>query len=171
MILPHRERNGRRQRLPRDAETLVARIAAQPHRRGERTNAGATPWQRAIKAGLIRATGLTAGELEQAGLALAEAQANFRKAISCGSPYGRASGSGSDIPQHLIVKWRREWEEILIRLRGTGRMPFLSVLAALDSHPEADERSWGFRFQAAVGSALAALNGHFRGRRGTVEPN
>jgi hypothetical protein len=155
-----REPNGRlRRRHARADEALVALTASQPHRRGEHTNAGATPWQRAIKSGRIRNRGgYTGGQLEQAGLAFAEVRENYLRAI--GAPRGFISrrGKGSDLPPSLRRKWLRQWSDACAAL---GKAPLLAILGAVEAHPEEDERLWTRNQSIAVSDALKALCGHF----------
>jgi hypothetical protein len=170
MISPRpREPSGRlRRRLARAEDALVAQIAQQPHRRGERTTIGATPWQRAIKSGAIHdQTGrLTPGELEAAGLRLAEARSDFLKAIGASAPFASGpSGSGSDIPVALRNRWIDEWADIALVVLRRGRMALRCVLAAVEASPGADERLWPPEFTNAVSEALRVLAGHLSRRR------
>jgi hypothetical protein len=158
MIAPRsREPNGRHRRAR--PEDLVALAAAQPHRRGERTNAGATAWQRAIKTSRIRDRGgYGTGQLEQAGLAFAEVRENYLRAI--GAPRGFISrrGKGSDLPPSLRRKWLRQWREVCASL-GNGLLAV--ALKAVEGHPDEDERLWSQETTKAVSDALRCLAGHF----------
>jgi ribosomal protein L13E len=165
--LPNREPNGRLRRaaqgLPRTRpEDVVAAAAKQPHRRGERSNVAATPWQRAIKAGKIRDWrhgGFTAGELEQAGLAFVEVREHYLRAIGAPRGFISRNGKGSDLPPSLRRKWLREWNEVGGCLAGSLSA---AILAATEAHPELDERSWTREFTNAVSDALRSLARHFR---------
>jgi hypothetical protein len=148
---------------------LVALTANQPHRRGERTNVGATPWQRAIKAKRIRdrsRAGYSAGELEQAGLAFSEIREHYLRAI--GAPRGFISrrGKGSDLPPSLRRKWLQQWNQVscaLAEAPTTNRIGLLQAASsAVEAHPDDDERAWGAEFTNAVSDALRCLAGHFR---------
>lgn len=157
---PLREPNGRlRRRLKRVEETLVAQTASQPHRRGEFSTIGATPWQRALKAGRIRDPdgNLTAGELEIAALRFLFARQRFLKAIA--APNGFAVGHygrGRDLPPSVRRRWLRDWLAVRTRL---GRGPLRALLAGLEAHPDFDEREWPTEFTNAVSGALKRLSG------------
>jgi hypothetical protein len=160
-VLPSREPNGRLRRRSRP-EDLVALTARQPHRRGERSNVAATPWQRAIKARRIRDWrhgGYRPGELEQAGLAFVEVRENYLRAIGAPRGFISRNGKGSDLPPSLRRKWLRQWDEVCGCL-GNGLL--LAILRAVESHPEVEEREWPTEFTNAVSDALRALCGHFR---------
>jgi hypothetical protein len=165
MITPRRrEANGRRARYR--PEDPVAAAAKQPHRRGERTTVGATPWQRAIAAGRIADPsrhGLTPGELEAIGLYFAECRANYLKAI--GAPNGYAidsGGNGRDLSPALRKRWRLAWAEIAFVLTERDRRLLIALQRATDAHPDAEERLWGGEFLWAVREALVTLGRHFR---------
>lgn len=163
MIAPRsREPNGRlRRQLAKADEALVALTASQPHRRGEKTNVAATPWQRAIKSGRVRdhSRRCTGGGLELAGLIFCEVRENYLRAI--GAPRGFISrrGKGSDLPPSLRRKWLRQWRDVCACL---GKAPLLAILAATEAHPEEDERLWTPNQASAVSDALKALCGHFQ---------
>ena len=161
MIAPRsREPNGRlRRRLASADERLVALTAAQPHRRGEATTAGAMPWQRAIKASRVRDRGgYSAGQLESAGLAFTEVRENYLRAI--GAPRGFISrrGKGSDLPPSLRRKWLRGWSEACAAL-GNGLLAV--AIGAVEAHPDEDERLWTRQHAIAVSDALRRLCAHF----------
>lgn len=163
---PPREPNGRHRRsIARAAELLVAQTASQPHRRGIRSTAGATPWQRALTSGRIRdhQRSFSPGELETAGLWFCEARVNYLRAI--GAPNGYAvdgTGRGGDLPPRLRRKWLREWRGIRAALVTDRDGPLLAILAATEAHPDADEREWPTEFKIAVSDALVGLAGHFK---------
>jgi hypothetical protein len=143
-------------------EDIVALTAKQPHRRGERSNVAATPWQRALKAGKIRDRrygGYRPGELEQAGLAFAEVREHYLRAIGAPRGFISRNGKGSDLPPSLRRKWLRQWDEVCGCL-GNGSLP--AILRAVESHPELDEREWAREFTNAVSEALRLLAQHFR---------
>ena len=165
MIAPRsREPNGRLRRVR--PEDMVAAIARQPHRRGERTTAGATPWQRAIAAGKIRdpaRNGLTAGELEAIGLHFAETRANYLKAIGAPNPYAIDSGgNGRDLSPALRRRWRLAWAEIAFVLAERDRRLLIALQRATDAHPDAEERLWSGEFLWAIREALVTLGRHFK---------
>lgn len=160
IAVPPREPNGRlRRRLKRAEETLVAQTAAQPHRRGEFSVIGATPWQRAIKSGQIHDPDgrLTAAELEIIGLRFLAARHRFLKAIAAPDGYavGR-SGQGRDLPPQVRRRWLVDWLGVRIWL---GKGLLRHVLAAVEAHPDFDEREWPQEFTNAVSGALKRLAG------------
>jgi hypothetical protein len=162
-----REPNGRLRRAaqgqPRSRpEDLVALAARQPHRRGERTNVAATPWQRAIKARRIRDWrhgGYRPGELEQAGLMFAEVREHYLRAIGAPRGFISRNGKGSDLPPSLRRKWLRQWADVCACL---GNSSLAAILRAVESHPEVEEREWPREFTKAVSDALRLLAQHFR---------
>jgi hypothetical protein len=140
---------------------MVARTAAQPHRRGERTTAGATGWQRLLRSGAIadRNGRFTAGELELAGLRFAEVRLHYIIAIGCPIAWANSPASGKDIPAATRNRWIADWAELLSGLRTRGPMPIKSLVRAVEAHPEAEEREWPSDFVAGVQEGLIALAG------------
>ena len=156
---PRREPSGRRARLAKADDALVAITAAQPHRRGERTTAGATPWQRLLRSGAIAdPTGrFSEGELEQAGLRFAEARLHYVIAIGCPIAWANSPASGKDIPAKVRDRWISDWAELLSALRTRGPMPIKSLVRAVEAHPEAEEREWPPDMVLALSEALIAV--------------
>jgi hypothetical protein len=140
---------------------MVAIIARQPHRRGERTTAGATPWQRLIRAGWIADPSgrYTPGQLEEAGLRFAAARLNYLAAI--GAPFGWANAvaSGRDMSPARRRQWMTDW---LMLVETLTRSQYKALCRAVDSHPEDEERLWSAEQVIAVRDALMALSGHFK---------
>jgi len=165
--LPRREPSGRRARLAKADDALVAATAAQPHRRGERTTAGATGWQRLLRSGAIAdPTGaFTPGQLELAGLRFAEARLHYVIAIGCPIAWANSPASGKDIPAAVRNRWIADWSELLSALRRHGPMPIKSLIRAVEAHPETEERDWSPDMQNAVSEALRGLAGHFARER------
>jgi hypothetical protein len=153
---PRREPSGRRARLAKADDALVAATAAQPHRRGERTTAGATPWQRLLRSGAIAdPTGrFTPGQLEEAGLRFANARMHYLVAI--GAPFGwaNAPASGADIPVRVRDRWIADWADLLQTLSPT---PVRVLIRAIEAHPEQEEREWPVEAVAAIQEALMAV--------------
>ena len=164
-VMP-REPNGRQRRLARDEEARVTFVAAQPHRRGERSNAGATPWQRALRSGLIRdpLRHFDAWQFEQAGLAFEESRADYRRAKGLPTPWLSAGPASSGQPMLATLRQRyvETYRKALVALRTAGRHPLEAWLSVLDAHPEDDERVWPKSTLRGVGFALAALARHFK---------
>jgi hypothetical protein len=167
MILPHRERNGRRQRLPSLERRMVDFVASQPHRRGERTNIAATPLQRLVKAGLVSdPTGrFTQGQLEDAALRYCEARLNFLKAIGAPMPFAAGKpGQDRDLSPELRARWVATWSKILFVVRKAGKWRAKALAEVTEAHPEVDERQFSWQTAIAVSEALRALAGHFTRR-------
>jgi hypothetical protein len=143
---------------------MVAMIAQQPHRRGERTTAGATPWQRLIRAGWIAdPTGrFTPGQLEEAGLRFAAARLNYLAAI--GAPFGWANAvaSGRDLSPARRRQWITDW---LTLVETLSRSQYRALCRAVDAHPEDEERLWLADHVLAVRDGLRALASHFLAAR------
>jgi hypothetical protein len=140
---------------------MVAIIARQPHRRGERTTAGATPWQRLIRATWIAdPTGrFSSGQLEEAGLRFSAARLNYLAAIGAGIPFANAVASGRDMSPARRRQWMTDW---LMLVETLTRIEYKALCRAVDSHPEDEERLWTADHVIAVRDALMALSGHFK---------
>jgi hypothetical protein len=147
--------------LAKAEDAMVAMIARQPHRRGERTTAGATPWQRLIRSTWIADPSgrYTPGQLEEAGLRFAAARLNYLAAI--GAPFGWANAvaSGRDLSPARRRQWVTDW---LMLVETLTRSQYKALCRAVDSHPEDEERLWGADQVVAVREALRALSGHFK---------
>jgi hypothetical protein len=157
---PRREPSGRRARLAKADDAVVAATAAQPHRRGERTTAAATPWQRLIRATWIADPSgrFTPGQLEEAGLRFAAARLNYLAAI--GAPFGWANAvaSGRDMSPARRRQWVADW---LTLVETLTRTQYRALCRAVDSHPEDEERLWSAEQVVAVRDGLRALASHF----------
>jgi hypothetical protein len=157
--LPRREPSNKRARLAKADDALIAITANQPHHRGERTTAGATPWQRLLRSGAIADPSgtFTSGQLELAGLRFAEARLHYVIAIGCPIAWANSPASGKDIPPKVRERWIADWSELMVALRRHGPMPVKSLVRAVEAHPEAEEREWPPDMVLALSEALRAV--------------